>query len=98
MQTIFQTPPVPATRTIQGRAFRGTAHFEAHVFAPDEEIPEGHQAIPIARWLKSIPPGQSLEVAPPPDMVGAATAIIPRVLLENLPSDVLLEVQWEIAK
>lgn len=98
MRTIYRTPPTRAQRTIRGQPFAGVAHFEAHVFAPDEEVPPGHQAIPISTWLASMPPGVALEVAPPPDMVGAATAVIPRKLLEAQPEDSLLEVSWEIVR
>jgi len=99
MRVIFETPPVPAVDTLpDGRTVRGTARLVVRTLEPGEELPLGcPSAQPVSRWRSTSLAGNgSMPVPPVPHLIGPAVATVPRELIEALPDDVRLFVQWEL--
>lgn len=98
MRMILETQGKSAIQTSpQGRQVQGAARFTVRAFDADENLPEAYDyAQPVAGWLTSIAPSQPFRVAPPSRLSGQLVeAVVPRVLLETLPAETLIAMQWE---
>jgi len=98
MRVILETQKKSAVQTSpQGRRVHGTAWFTVRVFDRDESVPEIYDyAQPVAGWLKSIALSRPFRVAPPTRLSGPLVeAVVPRVLLESLPAETRVAMQWE---
>lgn len=97
MRRVFEIPPVPTVARIDGRTVKGTAGFTATVYEPDERAPlVGGRRLPlVSEWRASLAPGEPLRISPPKDHVGPTTAVIPRALLDPLPDQATLWVEWK---
>ncbi len=98
MRIVFETPPVPAIDKFpDGTVIRGTAKLVARLFdAGDPEAPK-YRAIGVALWRRtSLHADGSLPCPLHPFLTGPAAVFIPRVVIESLPEDGLLAIQWEV--
>lgn len=98
MQLILETPKRPAMRTSpQGRRLAGAAWFTVRAFDPTESVPEIYDyAQSVTAWLSSYPTSQPFRVAAPSTLSGQLVdAVVPRALLEALPGETRVAMQWE---
>lgn len=98
MRVILETQKKAAVQTSpQGRRVQGTAWFTVLAFDRDESVPEIYDyAQPVAGWLNSIGPSRPFRVAPPKRLSGRLVeAVIPRAILESLPAESVVAMQWE---
>jgi hypothetical protein len=90
--------PHKAGTLLDGSTVAGAAWLTVRTFDAGEAIPKQHDhARPLARWLEQLgdrPPGSTL-----PDAFRSETGVrevaVPPDLLENLPRDALIAVDWE---
>lgn len=98
MREVFATSAVPTVHEHDGR--KGTARFVVRLYDATEAVPLIHDyAQPVAQWLLHLPDGQHLRSQPPAQLRGTqqplVEAVVPRSLLEALPSDGLLAAEWQ---
>jgi hypothetical protein len=95
--TVFTSTPVPAIlKQQQGQELPGNASFVARLVEPaDNAFGRDH---PDSLWTlrrNRLASDGSLRTSPPPPIVGVAEGVIPQSVIESLPADGLLSVQWE---
>lgn len=98
MRVIFESPPVPAVDKFpDGRVIRGTAKVVARLFDPGETAEEQYVARRVALWRStSLRSDGSIACPPPPFMTGPLPVFIPPLIIDSLPADALLAIQWEL--
>jgi hypothetical protein len=95
---VVATFPPDAGTLLGGSTVAGVAWLTLRTFDAGEPIPKQHDhARPLAWWLEQLgdrPPGSTL-----PDAfrskTGVREAAVPPDVLENLPRDTLIAVDWE---
>ncbi len=105
MRIVYETDPVaaPADYKLKGGGTfaGGFFRFVLRLYEPGEEVPTSHQpASPVAKWRRtSLATDGTLHVPPPPNAEGKiATVVVPRLVIDALPEDGRLFVQWELTR
>jgi hypothetical protein len=106
VRVVFESERIPVTATIpsdagtqlDGATVEGVAWLTMKTFDPGEAIPAQHDhARPLAVWreqLRGRPPGSTLPDAFRPK-TGAREVVVPPRLLEGLPPETIIAVDWE---
>jgi hypothetical protein len=106
MRLVFESVRIPVVASfprdagtlLDGSTVAGVAWLTVRTFDSGELIPKQHDhARPLARWLEQLgdrPPGSTL-----PDTfrskTGVREVVVPPQVLEQLPHDTLIAVDWE---
>jgi hypothetical protein len=105
MRLLFESARIPVTASfphdagtlLDGSTVGGAAWLTVRAFDADEAIPKQHDhARPLARWLEQLgdrPPGSTLPEAFRSE-TGVREVVVPRDILDDLPRDVLIAVDW----
>jgi len=90
--------PQDAGTLLDGSTLSGAAWLTVRAFDVGEAIPKQHDhARPLARWLEQLgdrPPGSTLPETFRSE-TGVREVVVPRDLLDDIPRDALIAVDWE---
>lgn len=106
MRLLFESARIPVVASfppdagtlLDGSTVAGAAWLTVRTFDANEAIPKQHDhARPLAQWLEQLgdrPPGSTLPVAFRSE-AGVREVVVPPDVLERLPRDTLIAVDWE---
>jgi hypothetical protein len=97
MPILFRSHSMAATFKPRGGAeVPGRATWQARVVAPEDNAIGVQVSASVATLRRDrLGSDGSLREPPPPEIVGATDAIVPSSLIEALPDDALLRIEWE---
>jgi hypothetical protein len=104
-EVLLKTPLVSGVTGSRpdGTVERGSAYFIATLYTRDEPLPQGSRAVSLATWRKDgfAQTDGSLRIPPPAFFnstsgVPVPAAVVPAAVLDTLPDDALIELEWRI--
>lgn len=95
-RVIFETKRVPAVmRQRMGHEISGEATCRVRLIDPEENALGPDFPGTVRRLRERLGPDGLATSSPPPTLIGAAEAVVPRELFDSLPDDALISFHWE---